>query len=45
MTGRFSYKGGCGARILRSLKEELVWVIDKWFWLISIIDDLKQLYH
>ena len=35
---RFSYKGGCGVRertLLKSLKEELAWAIDKQLQLIS----------
>ena len=35
----FSYKGGCGGRISRCLKEEAV---DKWF---CVICYLKQLYN
>ena len=35
----FSYKGGCGIRecmhVVRNLKEELAWAIDKWLWVIS----------
>ena len=39
---RFSYKGVCGVldirtyiRVLRHLREELSWVVDKWLWVIS----------
>ena len=31
----FSYKGGHGICISRSLKEELDWAVDKWFQFIS----------
>ena len=38
-TELFSYKGGCGIYVnlcvLRHLKEELAWAIDKWLWVIS----------
>ena len=36
-------KGWCGVNVLRNLKEELVWAIDKQFWLISIVLLLKTL--
>ena len=30
-TEHFSYIGGLGIHVLRCLKEELAWAIDKWF--------------
>ena len=32
----FSYKGRCGIHVLKHLKVELAWAIDKWqIWFIS----------
>ena len=39
----FSYKGECGIRVSRHLKEELVWAIEKWWWLISICSRYRPL--
>ena len=36
----FSYNGGCGACIIRYIKEDLTWALDKQLQVI-----LKQLYH
>ena len=27
----FGHKGECGIHVLKSLKEELAWAVDKWF--------------
>ena len=33
----FSYKGRCGIHVLRHLKVELAWAIDKWLiWFIML---------
>ena len=39
--GCFGYKSRCGICVLMHLKEELVWVIDKWLRVISIMVLLK----
>ena len=39
-TEHFSYNGGCGACIIRHIKEELTWALDKQLQVI-----LKQLYQ
>ena len=39
----FTYKSGCSIHVSRSLKEEMVWVIDKWFQVISIALLLKAI--
>ena len=36
----FSYNGGCGACIIRHIKEELTWALYK-----QLQATLKQLYH
>ena len=44
-----SYKGDCVAyvhvHVLRQLKEELDWAMDKWLRVINNKRYLKQLYH
>ena len=37
-----AYFGVC---VLRLLKEEVSWAIDKWLWVICNLCCLKQLYH
>ena len=34
-TASFSYEGSYGVHVLRDIKEELVWLIDKMVWFIS----------